>query len=266
MNMKALTRKLIPIATALLLTLSLLHQNLNIIEAQTPTIEINWIVYSNPTTYYDNANAVCEAGDYIYVIGDQDDDSRIEIRRKVNSSLVNAWWSQSFGSLRDCAIGEGKLYTISYPWSILVFDLEFIFDPKLFELNMRYARGSGYISSILFFDNHLYIAGEVGFSDTMFKVEKRRADNLELVKEYTSNPTTRYDKAMFIGINPVTKQLWAVGHQNCCPGGDLRIEILDLDLNPVKVIVKGGVMGYAVVFDEEGNAYVTGVKPYWGDL
>jgi len=129
---------------------------------------------------------------------------------------------------------------------------------------MRYARGSGYVSSILFFDNHLYIAGEVGFSDTIFKVEKRRADNLELVKEYTSNPTTRYDEAMFIGINPVTKQLWAVGHQNCCPGGDLRIEILDLDLNPVKVIVKGGVMGHAVVFDEEGNAYVTGVKPYWG--
>jgi len=273
MNMKALTCKLIPIATALLLTLSLLHQNLNIIEAQTPTIEINWIVYSNPTTYSERAYAVCEAGDYIYIVGDwyysgfgiPPSRARIEVRHKVNGSLVNAWnlkdvilssgFSMSIDPLYDCAIGGNKLYAITLYWTIFVFDPEFIFDPKLFELNMQYASGGRYSYSILFFDNHLYIAGT---KDGAWRIEKRRADNLELVKEYVSDPTTETDEAFFIGVNPITKQLWVVGHES----SKLRVEILDLDLNRVNVVVEKSSrpLSYAVVFDEEGNAYVVGKR------
>ena len=234
------------------------------VEVQKSVAGINWRwrAYINPTAYSDKAYAVCEAGDYIYVVGSQSCGGwicgRIEVRHKVNGSLVNAFNIEGVtGDLIDCAIGGGKLYAISrnyLPSSIHVFDLEFIFDPILFKLNVRSTAGKGYFTSILFFDNHIYVAG-YGYSGLDLIVEKRRADNLELVKERTTNPPTGGGEGAFIGINPVTKQLWVVGHTS-----GLWIEILDLDLNLVKVVKKidiGG-RGRVVVFDEEGNAYVVG--------
>jgi len=124
--------------------------------------------------------------------------------------------------------------------------------------------GKGYYNSILFFDNHTYVAGYLG--DALI-VEKRRADNLELVKERITNPppNNNYVIAKFIGINPVTKQLWVVGYAGVkYRSFSLWIEILDLDLNLVKVVNKSGVGGRIAVFDEEGNAYVIGFTKYTG--
>ena len=269
MNIRALVRRLIPLAVVILLAISTPYQSPSTVEAQTPVVEIDWRAYSNPTAYWDEAYAVCEAGDYIYVVGGQSCGDwtcgRIEVRHKVNGSLVNAFDIESINKylikpFTDCAIGGGKLYAVSgyavrgyRSTSIYVFDLEFIFDPTLFKLNARFTVGKGYYYSILFLDNHTYVAGESG---SALIVEKRRADNLELVKERITNPppNTNYVTARFIGVNPVTKQLWVVGYADT----NLWIEILDLDLNLVKVVNKSGVGGRIAVFDEEGNAYVIG--------
>jgi len=264
MNIRALVRRLIPLAVVILLAISTPYQSPSTVEAQTPVVEIDWRAYSNPTAYWDEAYAVCEAGDYIYVVGDYSWGymGRIEVRHKVNGSLVNAFDIESINKylikpFTDCAIGGGKLYAVSgYRYLsrfIYVFDLEFIFDPTLFKLNARFTVGKGYYNSILFLDNHTYVAGESG---SALIVEKRRADNLELVKERITNPppNTNYVTARFIGVNPVTKQLWVVGYADT----NLWIEILDLDLNLVKVVNKSGVGGRVAVFDEEGNAYVVG--------
>ena len=268
MNIRALVRRLIPLAVVILLAISTPYQSPSTVEAQTPVVEVNWRAYSNPTAYRDEAYAVCETEDYIYVVGGQSCGDwtcgRIEVRHKVNGSLVNAFNTGVVVGLIDCAIGGGKLYAVSgyavrgyRSTSIYVFDLEFIFDPTLFKLNARFTVGKGYYYSILFLDNHTYVAGESG---SALIVEKRRADNLELVKERITNPplNTNYVTARFIGINPVTKQLWVVGHAVGLAVTNLWIEILDLDLKLVKVISKSGVGGLVAVFDEEGNAYVIG--------
>jgi hypothetical protein len=58
-----------------------------------------------------------------------------------------------------------------------------------------------------------------------------------------------------VGVNPITKQVWVAG------GDDegFRVEILDLELNPLKTIRNKSLgNAYSIDFDRDGNAYIGG--------
>jgi hypothetical protein len=215
------------------------------------------------------AYSVCETGNYIYVIEELENRTqalyypRVEMRSKQDGSLVKEFNSslQSYQEpynlrLYDCIIAEDKLY-IAGSW----------FDWIMFDLNLNLLdyvhRGlTGYVSSIIYYDGHLYRVGfvYVDNKNSVWKIEKWSAKYGTLVKEYTSDPTPVVDYAYSAGINPVTKQLWVLGQANVFGegGSRARIEILDLGLNKVKVIERNEDEATAVAFDEEGYAYISG--------
>jgi len=256
-----------PILLVFLLFSILLSHYFPIAESQDLTIKVNWRIHSNPTDSNDIANAVCEAGDYIYVVGEQDQgvarsDARIEMRFKSNGSLVKAWTSKGFYKLFDCVATNNKLYVIGYPWDLLVFDLNL----RLLSFERKFISYENVFiaSSIQAYDNHVYIGGMkvTKANNFLWRIEKWRIENLTLVKEYTSEPSLGNGTVATIEVNPVTKQLWAGGvYYKEGKGLSFKVEILDLDLNPIKVIKKDDVDAtYAISFDEEGNAYIGGYK------
>jgi hypothetical protein len=252
---------------AFLLFLITLSYYTSIAESQDLTIKVNWRVHSNPTDSNDIANAVCEAGDYIYVVGEQGQsvarsDARIEMRFKSNGSLAKAWTSKGFYKLFDCVVTNNKLYVIGYPWDLLVFDLNL----RLLSFERKFISYENVFiaSSIQAYDDHVYIGGMkvTKANNFLWRIEKLRIENLTLVKEYTSEPSLGNGTVATIEVNPVTKQLWAAGaYYKEGKGFLFKVEILDLDLNPIKVIKKDDVDAtYAISFDEEGNAYIGGYK------
>jgi len=257
------------VAMTLLIVLSLLPEYATISEAKSSVVKLNWKVFSNITNMHNFAYSVCETGNYIYVIEELENETqalyypRVEMRAKQDGSLVKEFNSnlQSYKEpynlrLYDCIIAEDKLY-IAGSW----------FDWIIFDLNLNLLdyvhRGlTGYVSSIIYYDGHLYRVGfvYVDNKNSVWKIEKWSAKDGTLVKEYTSDPTPVVDYAYSAGINPVTKQLWVLGQANVFGegGSRARIEILDLDLNKVKVIERNEDEATAVAFDEEGYAYISG--------
>jgi hypothetical protein len=215
------------------------------------TLKIRWRVHSEPSSYGSLAFAVCEAGDYIYVFGGSS--ARLEIKHKSSGALIRVWESFSFVELVDCVITNGKIYVVDRYWNILVFDSNL----RLPKLLMKERRDlGGWATSINFFDNHIYIAGfyTKGIPDFRWRVEKWVADNLAIVKEYM-DPYPSQNSATDIKVNPITKQLWVTGVEN----EKFRVEILDLDLNLIKVIKKNDTgLASTVDFDENGYAYIGG--------
>jgi hypothetical protein len=257
------------VAMTLLMLISLLPEYATISEAKSSVVKLNWKVFSNITNMHNLAYSVCETGNYIYVIEELENRTqalyypRVEMRSKQDGSLVKEFnlSLQSYQEpynlrLYDCIIAEDKLY-IAGSW----------FDWIIFDLNLNLLdyvhRGlTGYVSSIIYYDGHLYRVGfvYVDNKNSVWKIEKWSAKYGTLVKEYTSDPTPVVDYAYSAGINPVTKQLWVVGNANVFGegGSRARIEILDLDLNKVKVIERNEDEATAVAFDEEGYAYISG--------
>jgi len=257
------------VAMTLLIVLSLLPEYATISEAKSSVVKLNWKVFSNVTNMHNFSYSVCETGNYIYVIEELENRTqalyypRVEMRSKQDGSLVKEFSSslQSYQEpynlrLYDCVIAEDKLY-IAGSW----------FDWIMFDLNLNLLdyvhRGlRGYVSSIIYYDGYLYRVGfvYVNEKDSFWRIEKLSAKYGTLVKEYTSDPTPVVDYAYSSGINPVTKQLWVVGQANVFGegGSRARIEILDLDLNKVKVIERNEDEATAVAFDEEGYAYISG--------
>jgi hypothetical protein len=243
----------------LLMLLILLPNYISITEAQRPTVKVKWVIHSNPTKYDESAHSVCEAGDYIYIIGDQAIGAmwyvRIEMRLKSDGSLVKVWASEDY-TLHDCVIVNDKLYVTGDSFDILVFDL----DLNLLTYKKRDIPGKA--MSSVFYKNYLYIAGweDVGWYgllvDRGWRVEKWKIEELTLVKEYTINPTeVWWDMALTVGVNPVTEQVWVVGYDE----DGFRIDILDLDLNLIKVVRSFlWNKSYNIDFDEDGNAYICG--------
>jgi hypothetical protein len=90
-----------------------------------------------------------------------------------------------------------------------------------------------------------------------WRIEKWKVEGLTIVKEYTSDLNQKHGVLYDIGVNPVTKQLWAVGSEDYIR---FRAEILDLDLKQLKVIhLNDTRSALAISFDEEGYAYIAGI-------
>jgi hypothetical protein len=262
-------RIIISVAMVFLLAISLLPNYASINEVQSSVVKLNWKVFSNITNMNSFAYSVCEAGNYIYVIGDHGNRTqdlyylRVEMRSKQDGSLVKEFNSspQSYPEpyylmLYDCVIAEDKLYIAGFWFDWITFDL------NLNPLDYVHRGVTGSVSSIIYHNGYLYKVGfvYVDRKNSFWRIEKWSAKDGTLVKEYTSDPSPVVDEAYSAGINPVTKQLWVVGIANSLGQGGprARIEILDLDLNKVKVIERDEDEANAVAFDEEGYAYIGG--------
>jgi hypothetical protein len=233
-------------------------------------MRVDWVALSNPTRELDHATAVCEAGDLIYVVGVQGFafDSRgaylrVEMRFKSNGSIAG-YWSPGFDPLADCVIVGDRLYAVS--WSsahgIMVSDLNLNFPVIVIPRGYRSEFGGG-LTAITSHGNHLYVAGFERVGEAYrWIVLKLDAGNLAFVKKYTSNATSR-SEVYSIAVNPVTRHLWVVGGQffPLYFASGFRIEILDLDLNLVKVISGDNRSAALTIgFDEDGYAYLGGVR------
>jgi hypothetical protein len=239
-----------------LLFLIILTNHVLIAETQDLSIKVNWRVYSDPTESFDIAYSICEAGDYVYIVGHQDFFGRVEMRFKSNGALVKAWTSKDFSNFRDCIAVNDKLYVFSFPWDLLVFDLD------LNLLMFKRKSTSDFAYSMQLYDNHIYVAGfelTKGL-DFLWRIEKWRIEDLTLVKEYKGEPASGATSLISIGINPVSKQVWAIGdYSKEWKNYLFRVEILDLDLNLIKDIRKDDIdIARAISFDEDGNAYIGG--------
>jgi len=259
--------------TGFLLILVILLNYILIVEAQNLAVKINWSVLSNPIGGPSYAHAICETGEHIYIVGKHGKYGRIEIRYKINGALLKDWIAKEDSYFIDCVIFNGKFYVLDQGWKIWVFDLNL----NLITSTQKNTKGLSY--SIAFYDNYIYVAGveHLDYYDGSWRVEKWKAEDLSFVKEYSSNPTPRYDLIYSIGINPITRQLWVIGFEDSLI--NLRVEILDLDLNLIKVagkdeenhlinslmlsnvkplyLSKYMPIAMSVVFDEDGYAYVS---------
>jgi hypothetical protein len=228
-----------------------------------PGAVLAWSVRSDPSRWDDVAYAVCEYGDYIYVVGAQDTNHggylRVEARSKFDGSLVGAWSADNltfYAYSADCAIAGGLLYVAYGGWSVAVFDLQLNLLNRVVE--PEYVPGG--VTSVAVGGGYLYLAGyefvEGGYS--RWRVERWSVDGASLVrvKVYVSDPTPLSDEAMQVAVNPVTGHLWVVGHE---ADYRFRVEILDQDLNLVRAVSnRSRWLAYAVDFDENGYAYISG--------
>ena len=256
---------------ALLLALCLVIQCSLDVVAQSLAMRVDWVALSNPTRELDHATAVCEAGDLIYVVGVQGFafDShgaylRVEMRFKSNGSIAGYWSPGFLYPLADCVIVGDRLYAVS--WSstdgIMISDLSLNFPRIVIPRGYRSEFGGG-LTSITSHGSHLYVAGFERVGDVYrWIVVKLDAGNLAFVKKYTSNATLR-SEVYGIAVNPVTRHLWVIGGQffPLYFAGGFRIEMLDLDLNLVRVISRDDrSTALTIGFDEDGYAYLGGVR------
>jgi hypothetical protein len=238
-----------------------------------PTIKINWRVHSKPSGGFDSADSVYEYGDYIYVFGYQYPNNketygRFEKRHKADGALVKAWTSKEFGYFSNCVIIDDKLYVFDAQ-NILVFDLDL-------NLIKKVSRRDRYIRTYLtFYNDFLYVAAvrllskkpkpllQLSERDVEFVVEKWRVTDLTLIKRRIS-----YVAPFDIALNPITKQLWVMGSEAyASETRNFGVEILDSDLNRIKVITKTDVVeASGADFDEEGYAFIFGYALYLTDV
>ena len=255
---------------ALLLALCLVIQCSLDVGAQSPAMRVDWVALSNPTRELDHATAVCEAGDLIYVVGVQGlaFDSRgaylrVEMRFKSNGSIAG-YWSPGFDPLADCVIVGDRLYAVSWSFAhgIMVSDLSLSSPMIVVPRGYRPEFGGG-LTAITSHGNHLYVAGFERVGEAYrWIVLKLDAGNLAFVKKYTSNATSR-SEVYSIAVNPVTRHLWVIGGQffPLYFAGGFRIEMLDLDLNLMRVISRDDrSTALTIGFDENGYAYLGGVR------
>jgi len=239
--------------TVILLLLITLSNYVPVTIEQNSIVKINWKVQSDPTIYDDFVFTVCGIENYIYVFGSQDKHFffRVEMRFKSNGSLVKVWTFSYSTILSDCIILNDRIYAVE-KWNLLVFDLSL----SLLNFTHRHLEGGG--RSVTFYENYLFIAGLEKVKDYItWRIEKWKVEGLTIVKEYTSDLNQKHGVLYDISVNPVTKQLWAVGSEDYIR---FRAEILDLDLKQLKVIYLNDTRSaLAIDFDEEGYAYIAGI-------
>ena len=222
------------------------------------SLEINWMVKSNPSQRKDFAYSVCENSNYIFIVGGENDNNqaRVKKRLKENGDLVK-YWNFNFTIFNDlftdCIVVNDKLYIIGLTgptWYYVALDL----DLNVIKL-VRGRTSQLEPNLIIFHDNYLYIAGPVkDYSGTVWIVEKRDL-NLKLIKEYISNLND-----ITIGVNPLTENIWIIGYKK--DEYKLKIEILDKDLNYLKTIntEKFSNSYNLITFDKNGNGYIATIS------
>ncbi len=239
---------------------------ISIISTIYSTSDGGWAIYINPSNSYDKAFGVCGYGNYIYVVGYDsgwgDKGYRIELYDKSSKRFVKTWRynpSKDTDGFFDCIVVNDKLYVVGVDasidygqWSIYVFDLNLTL-LKTYFVNPSNLWDIAFY--IIYSDGYLYIAGmDQRTNDSEWLVIKMRANDLEIVGEYISNPSNSWDAPYSIGINPSTGDIWVVGDRDKDYG---RIEVLDKNLT-LKKFFDVEYKVYGLAFDEYGNVYIVG--------
>lgn len=95
------------------------HSDLNTAKID---VGINWYILGYASNAGENmGNAVCSHGEYIYVVGGETHQFRVEKRRRINGELVKVWQydpspSSHGENLQDCLIVGEHLYLIGHEW------------------------------------------------------------------------------------------------------------------------------------------------------
>jgi len=229
-------------------------------QTSTPSLKINWVQYSNPTTESDSAQGVCVYGDYVYVVGHSATHPRIEMRRKSDGVLVKSWSGDLYDVLHECLIVNDRLLALG-AYHFYVFDTSL----NLKEIIPRHNVSLSW-RSFLFDGTYIYAAGivrDVTGGDDVWLIGIFNPKNLSKpLKIITINPTPYLDDVSRIGLNPVTKQLWVIGDTGVPESNNtyrptFRVEIIDKDLNSIKSMwLTKYYEAIDIVFDEYGYAYV----------
>ncbi|AEA12403.1 hypothetical protein TUZN_0920 [Thermoproteus uzoniensis 768-20] len=120
---------------------------------------------------------------------------------------------------------------------------------------VSYIKGRAYFVTSDY--EYIYVVGSEIFGNYSYWHIEKRDLNLDLIAEYTS--PNMIGIPQYVGIDPVTGQLWVVG--DTISGGNATWAILVLNRNLTKpTVLKPGLPGRAlgVAFDDAGDAYVYG--------
>ncbi|MEM4554081.1 MAG: hypothetical protein QXW05_02935 [Ignisphaera sp.] len=239
--------------------------------ADSSYVGTRWVVESDPSSGNDASFAVCISGDYIYVVGydsvEGDSRFRIEKRFRVDGSLVDVWsFNPSTGDdwLMDCVVVDRYLYAVgfdralegySYRWVLVVLDTNL---SLIHYIAQNITGHNDWAISIDSDGAYLYIAG---FIDGGYRwyVEKRDIENLEVVATYVSQSLDGMATPFAITVDPNTSYVWVGGFVQRYYMMWWRVEILDRDLNIVRVVdlpIAGSV--FSIAFDDTGYIYVIG--------
>ncbi|MGC9051740.1 hypothetical protein [Pyrobaculum sp.] len=224
--------------------------------------EVEWTY--QPPLPNGSSLALCEAGQHIYVVGYAAVGQRpngstpmwhVEMLRKADGALVKTWsWPGGSGELWACAAAGGKLVAVGDGhgrWSIL------LFGPNLTLMKLEVEDVAGIPYAVAVGGRYIYVAGaEYLGRYSRWRVEKRSLDDLTLLAVYTASSLGEVDRAVGIGVNPATGEIWVVGARS---GAPWTVEILDGELRRVEALGANlSTSPTGVVFDDEGNAYVYG--------
>lgn len=242
-------------------------------------VTVEWIAVSDPGPGRDVTIGACAWKDTVFVVGWEElvenatyrFAARVEARN-ARDGLLKAVRRLDLGGsswLWSCAVERGLLFVVGgwssedksetrpYVASLRVDDLSMV-SSVLSEPN---ATGA----SIAVVGDYVYVLGTIYGEgrDIMWLVEKREADDLELVKRFVYDPSPgRVSTRSYpccVGWHDRTGTLWVVGYNDAKVLW--TVLVLDEELELIREIEVP--MGYyvgAVCFSREGSAYIAGLR------
>jgi len=230
-------------------------------------VRVVWRVVSNPSRYRDVVFGSCVLGDYVFSVGLDEARGfgrqryRVEARYRGDGSLYDSWVDEevySFASLYSCSVLGDNIYVVGASerfWSIIVFSKELdVINRKDFDRPMLipFSIASG--------DGYLYIAGtSIAENGTAITVLKVSPENLSIEAIYSSISMKIFGGAYSIAYNDVNKRIVVGGFDRIDNVYSWRIEILDTNLNLVKVIrpgIRGAIKSISIGIN--GDIYAVG--------
>ncbi|NPA70083.1 MAG: hypothetical protein GXO26_04680, partial [Crenarchaeota archaeon] len=243
-------------------------------------LTINWIKVEDLSQGDDLAHGSCILGNYVIFVGSEnasitpfgiiEGNGSIEIVNKYTGEVLKTWVDNRPSRFVNCITSNGKIIVVGYEyeddgyyhWVIYEFD-------KNLNVLKKVVGVRGRAWAIVRYGDYIYVGGWNVVNGTyVLRIEKRSITDLRLVKainiygrdwecDYPYSATI-YDMA----VNPVTHDIWAVGHFTDVD--DLVhgiIIIVNPNLNIVKEIILNSsyvpIFLKGICFDDEGNAYVT---------
>ncbi len=242
-----------------------------------PFFTVNWVKISIPSRFANTVYGSCILGRYVIFVGVAYENyfskvmgyagyAHIEVRYRSTGDLVNEWTDTEQSVFYNCITIDDKIYVVggerepngTAHWVIYVFD-------KNLHVLRKIVGVEGVATSIVTDGKYVYVGGwEYKDGVFMLRVEKRRLDDLSLVKSvdiyYSSWLASEvYSVALYdMAINPVTGDIWAVGHYYSQVYGEVYglIIILDKNLNIVREVSYPQVYPKGICFNSMGRAYI----------
>ncbi|NPB00069.1 MAG: hypothetical protein GXO10_01720 [Crenarchaeota archaeon] len=242
---------------------------------------MKWFKINNITPGPDRVYGSCILGNYVIFVGVADETflsnisgslgfAHIELRSRSSGNLVREWTDPRESIFMNCISVNGRIYVVgaekesdnTVHWVI------YVFDSKLHVLKKIVGEKGTATAIVTDYYRYIYVGGWIYVNNHfVLRIEKRNINNLTLVKSvniYGSDWScvNLYDDAIYdMAINPVTHQIWAVGHYKDVSDNyhgliiilDKNLDILKEIETPYEAFFKG------ICFNNVGDAFVDGV-------